>query len=381
MQLRPTPRQLEVQASARTFADDVLRPRARELDLRGGFPHDSLRKAADLRLTAVNLPEALGGLEAGVVGYSLAVTEMARACASTTVALCVNNMVAEVVHKFGNDEQCSEHVPKLCDGTYRVGAFALSETGAGSDPGGMRTRARKTDKGWVINGSKLWITSGSDAGLFVVWARTSEAAGARGLSCFLVRGDTPGVSAGKPEHKMGLRGSTTTSVDFEDVEVGPEALLGDEEKGFRVAMMALDGGRIGIASQALGVGQAAQQAALDFAKARPELSQSQGVQWLLADSGTQLDAARLLALQAAWRKEQGLAFSREASMAKAYSSERAFSVCSRALDVMGEHGCTDLYEVERFYRDVRVTMIYEGTSEVQRIVVSRGIARRFSDQA
>lgn len=379
MDLTLSERQLEVQGIARDYARDVLAPAAARLDREHGFPTEALAEAAKRGLTGINVATELGGLGAGAVSYALAVTEMAQGCAGTTVALCVNNMVAEVVSAFGNTDQRTEHVPKLCDGTYKVGAFALSEAGAGSDPGGMLTKARKTDKGWVIDGSKLWITSGTDAGLFVVWARTSDAPGARGISSFLVPANTPGVTPGKPEHKMGLGGSTTTPLVFEDVEVGPEALLDEENRGFRVAMMALDGGRVGIASQAIGVGLAAQSVAVEYAREHPELARTQAIQWKLADNATELDAARMLALAAAWKKEQNVSFSREASIAKVYASERSFSVCNRVLDVLADLGNTRAVAAERHFRDVRVTMIYEGTSEVQRIVISRNIARRFSE--
>lgn len=368
-----------VRDTARTYATEVLAPNAAELDVRGGFPADNLAAAARAGMTAINVDPALGGRGAGVVAYSLAVTEMARECAGTTVALCVNNMVAEVVSHFGSEAQRAEHVPKLADGQHVVGAFALSESGAGSDPGGMRTRARKTDRGWVINGSKLWITSGTDAGLFVVWARTQDAPGARGISTFLVPGDTPGLSRGKPEHKMGLHGSTTTALEFTDLEIPDSALLGTEGKGFRVAMMALDGGRIGIASQALGIGQSALDKAAAWVAARPDVAAEQGVQWALADSATELSAARLLTLRAAALKEAGGEFSRQASHAKVYATERAWAACNRAVEVMGEAGLSREHGVERNLRDVRVSMIYEGTSEVQRIVISRDIMRRFGD--
>lgn len=374
-------RQLEVQSIAREYAESVLAPAAERLDIAGGFPRENLAQAAQRGLTGIGVGTDLGGLGAGTIAYSLAVTEMARACAATTVALCVNNMVAEVVEAFGTPEQRALHVPKLCNFEHVVGAFALSEAGAGSDPGGMRTKAVKTDKGWVINGSKLWITSGTDAGLFIVWAKTSDAPGARGISTFLVSGDTPGVQPGKPEHKMGLHGSTTTALDFTDVEVGDDALLGETDRGFRAAMMALDGGRVGIASQALGVGLAALDLAVAHVRADGDLARSQAVQFRLADIATDLEAGRLLALQAAWRKENKMDFSREASMAKMFCSEKSVRACNRALEVLGELGNDAAEKVEQLARDVRVTMIYEGTSEVQRIVVSRGIARRFSDHA
>lgn len=379
LDFQPTELQTMMQDAARGFADRVLAPRAAELDRTGGFPRDSLAEAAALGLLGINVAESLGGTEAGAVAYSLAVTELARACAATTVAICVSNMVAEVVASFGTPEQRTEHVPKLCSGEYVVGGFALSEPGAGSDPGSMTTRAQRTDRGWVLRGSKLWITSGTDAGLFVVWAKTNDAPGTRGISAFLVRGDAPGVVRGRAEEKMGQHGSTTTALDFDDVELAADALLGDEGGGFRVAMMALDGGRIGIGSLALGVGQAAFDKARRYALERQQFGQPiasfQAIQWLLADSDTELEAARLLLHRAAWRKEQGLPFTREASMAKLFASERAFNVCNRAIQVLGGYGYVREFDVERYLRDVRVTSIYEGTSEIQRLVIARELAR------
>lgn len=375
MDFTPDSAQAQVQARARTFARGVLAPRADELDRVGGFPTENLARAAELGLLSINVPTELGGLGAGAVAYALAVMELAQGCAATTVATCVSNMVAEVVTAFGTPEQRATHVPRLCSGAYKVGGFALSEAGAGSDPGGMATRARRTDRGWVIDGSKLWITSGSDAGLFVVWARTNDAPGARGISAFLVRGDTPGLTRGKPEHKMGLNGSTTTALDFTECEVGPDALLGDEGRGFRVAMMALDGGRIGIASQAIGIGLAAVEVARKFASERRRYEDAQTI---LADAAISLDAARLMALRAAWLKQHEQPFSREAAMAKLFASERAFAACDRALQILGPDGYTRDFPVERHLRDVRVTMIYEGTSEIQRVVIGREIERRFS---
>jgi alkylation response protein AidB-like acyl-CoA dehydrogenase len=371
-----------IRSTARQFAGRVLEPNAVRLDREHRFPRESLAEAAELSLLGINVPAEYGGVEAGAVAYALAITELARACAATTVAVCVSNMVAEVICAFGNEDQRSEHVPKLCSGEYVVGGFALSESGAGSDPGAMTTRARKTDRGWVLDGSKLWITSGTDAGLFVVWARTSDAPGTRGISCFLVRGDAPGLVRGKPEEKMGQRGSPTTALEFEGVELGDEALLGETERGFPIAMMALDGGRIGIASLALGVGLAANDFANGYAIERKQFGQSitgfQAIQWMMADSHVEIDAARLLVLRAAWLKEQHRQFSREAAMAKVWASERAFAACNRALQMLGGYGYTQDFPIERYLRDVRVTMIYEGTSEVQRVVIGRDVVRQFS---
>lgn len=380
--LQPNETQEMIQETARQFAERSLAPRALQADREHAFPSASLKEAAELGLLGVNLPEELGGVEAGVVSYSLAVTELAKGCAGTTVAICVSNMVGEVIAAFGTPDQRTEHVPKLVAGEYVVGGFALSEPGAGSDPGGMTTRAKKTDKGWVLNGSKLWITSGTHSKLFVVWARTNQSPGTAGLSAFLVDGDAPGVSRGKAEEKMGQHASTTTALEFSDVEVPDEALLGEEGKGFRIAMMALDGGRVGIASLALGLGLKANEVARDYALERKQfgepIARFQAIQWMLADSATELDAARLLTLRAAWLKERQKPFTREASMAKLYSSEKSCAACDRAIQVLGGYGYATEYEVERYYRDARVTRIYEGTSEVQRIVIGRNVIRRFA---
>jgi alkylation response protein AidB-like acyl-CoA dehydrogenase len=378
----PTESQELIVATARQFAARTLAPRAAGLDAEGGFPRASLAEAAALGLLGINVPEALGGVEAGAVAYALAVIELARVCASTTVAMTVSNMVAEVIVKFGTPAQRELHVPKLCSGDYAVGGFALSEAGAGSDPGGMRTRARKIGGGWLLSGQKLWITSGTDAGLFVVWARTADGQGSSGITAFLVPGDLPGVVRGKPEHKLGQHGSTTTPLDFTDVELGEDALLGEEGRGFRVAMMALDGGRIGIASLALGCGLAATDFAADYALQRQQFGQAiagyQAIQWMLADSATELDAALLLVLRAAWLKEQGKGFTTEASMAKLMASERAHAACDRAVQILGGYGYSREFPVERYLRDVRVTRIFEGTSEIQRIILSREVMRRFA---
>ncbi|MBC8070962.1 MAG: acyl-CoA dehydrogenase family protein [Deltaproteobacteria bacterium] len=375
----PSEAELAIAARARGIADEVLAPRAAELDRQGGFPRESLATLAAEGLLGINVARAHGGLEAGAVAYSLAVTELATACASTTVALCVSNMVAEVVACFATPAQREHHIPRLCDGRHVVGAFALSEAGAGSDPAGMRTRAHRSDRGWVIEGSKLWITSGSDAGLFVVWARTSDEPGARGVSAFLVPGDTAGLGRGKPEHKLGLIGSTTVALEFSGCELPADALLDETGRGFPIAMMALDGGRIGIASQALGIGLGATQAAAVWARETHGASVPQWIQHALADNATELDAARVLTLRAAALKRDGKPFSHQASMAKLFASEKAFAACNRALAVVGAEGHATGSVVERAFRDVRVTMIYEGTSEVQRLVIARDIARRYAD--
>jgi alkylation response protein AidB-like acyl-CoA dehydrogenase len=364
---------------ARNFARERLAPFAAARDREARFPEAELRKLAELGLLGVNVPEELGGAAAGVVAYSLAMQEIAAADASVAVAMAVTNMVAEVVTKFGTPEQKREHVPRLTGGEYLCGSFALSEPQAGSDPAGMATVARRAGRGWVLTGQKQWITSGDRAGLLVVWAKTDPKAGSRGMSAFLVRGGARGMHVGRHEDKTGLRGSTTVPLMFEDCELPEDALLGGEGDGFKIAMMALDGGRIGIASQAVGIAQAALACAAAYAKERRQfgapLAQFQAIQWMLADGTTAREAARLLALRAAFRKDRGLPFTREASIAKLYASESAIRICDRAIQVLGGYGYTREFPVERMWRDVRVTAIYEGTSEIQRVVIARELAK------
>ena len=377
MDFELTETQRMVRDTARDLARSVVAPRAAAVDREGEIPPEVLRQLAELGLMGVNLPEALGGAEAGVVAYSLAMTEIAAGCASTAVTMAVTNMVGEVISAFGTDAQRLEHVRRLTSGES-LGAFALSEVDAGSDPGGMRTTAVRDGDGWVLNGTKQWISHADGSGVMVVWARTGGV-GPKGLGCFIVDVQQDGVTVTGKEDKMGLRGSHTCSLAFEDVRLGGDALLGEPEGGFRIAMMALDGGRIGISSQALGIGEAALEAAVTYAKDRHQfgrpIADFQAMQWMIADSRTELDAARLLTLRAALGKERGGRFTREASMAKVYTTEAAWRVCNRAVQIHGGYGYTREFPVERHLRDVRVTQIYEGTSEVQRIVISRDVLR------
>jgi len=362
--------------TARDFSDRELVPRAGSIDREGKIPREVLKGLADAGLLGVNVDETLGGSAAGVVSYSLAMSEISRGCASTGVTMAVSNMVNEVIAKFGTDAQREKYCPALCDGSLVAGSFALSEPEAGSDPGAMRTTATLDGDHYVIDGAKQWITSGDFAGVFIVWARTGGT-GTKGISTFLVERTTPGLSVGHHEDKMGLRGSSTTALHFSGCRVPASALLGELHGGFKIAMMALDGGRIGIASQAIGIGEAALAAAVEYAKERKAFGKSiadfQAIQWMLADSRTELDAARVLTMRAASLKESSKSFSQEAAMAKLYSSEAAGRVCDRALQIHGGYGYVKEYDVERHYRDVRVTRIYEGTSEIQRVVISRGV--------
>ena len=371
-----------IQQTAREFAERRIMPVAADVDRESRFPADIIQELAELGLMGVNVPEELGGAEAGVVSYVLAMMEIARGCASTAVTMSVTNMVAEVITAFGTEAQRSQHVPKLTSGEYMAGSFALSEGGAGSDPGGMRTTATRDGDSWILNGEKMWITSGDKAGVFVVWARTGDREthpGTRGVSCFLVEPGTPGFSVGKHEDKMGIRGSTTVSLAFEDCRVPASSLLGEENRGFRIAMMALDGGRLGIASQSIGIATAAYEETLAYVKDRKQfghpIADFQAIQWQLADSKTELDAARLLTLRAAWLKQHKQPFSQQASMAKVFASESSVRVCNRCVQMHGGYGYTKEYGVERHLRDCRVTTIYEGTSEIQRMVIARSVLK------
>jgi acyl-CoA dehydrogenase len=368
-----------IQRTARDFATKVLEPCAAARDLSEEFPASELATMARLGLLGVNVPAAQGGAEAGCVAYALAIMEIARADASVAVAMAVSNMAAELIGAWGNDAQRERFVPKLTAGDYVVGSFALSEPQAGSDPAGLLANAVKQGDRYRLTGTKQWITSGSHAGLFVVWARTNPAAGARGLSAFLIEKGTPGLFIGKAEDKMGLRGSSTVQLVLEDCEIPEENRLAGEGDGFKIAMTALDGGRIGIASQAVGVATAALEAATRYAKDRLQfdvpLARHQAVQLMLADMATWRDAARLLALRAAFLKDQKVPFTREASIAKLYASEKASKICDHAVQIHGGYGYSREFPVERYMRDVRVTRIYEGTSEIQRLVIARELLK------
>ncbi|MFO0577009.1 MAG: acyl-CoA dehydrogenase family protein [Polyangia bacterium] len=391
MNFEPTEEQQLIAETARQFAEQVLKPRAAGRDQGSVFPEEELRRLGQLGLLGVNVPEEYGGAQAGVVAYSLALSEIAAADASVSVAMSVTNMVAEVLCAYGTEEQKRTYVPRLCSGEAVAGAFALSEPQSGSDAASLRTQAeRLPGGGFVLSGSKQWITSGDRAGVLVVWARTdwAQAAGERrspaaGISAFLIERGQKGLSAGRPEHKLGLKGSTTVPLQLDHVELPESALLGRLGEGFKIAMAALDGGRIGIASQAVGVGRAALQAATEYSKERKQfgqpIAQFQAISNMIADGATQLEAARLLTLRAAFAKQEKLPFSQKAAMAKLYASEMAGRVCDLALQIHGGYGYTQEFPVERYLRDARVQRIYEGTSEIQRLVIARSVLKELSD--
>jgi alkylation response protein AidB-like acyl-CoA dehydrogenase len=375
-----TEEQQQIQAMARDFARRELSPVAGKLDRgedRATFLAN-LRKLAELGLMGINVRAELGGAEAGVIAFSLAVTEIARGCASSAVTMSVNNMVCEVIQAVGSREQQQAYIPRICSGEYAAGGFCLTEPGAGSDAGALRTLAVRDGSDWVLNGTKLFITSAEYAGVFVVWAVTDPSAPkGKGISLFLVENGTPGLQVGRAEHKMGQRASATNQVSFEDCRVPAGALMGRENEGFRVATGELAGGRLGVGSLALGIGQAALEYAMRYATERKQfgqpISNNQALQWMMAESHTELEAARLLLLLASFKKEQRRPFAREASMAKFYATEAAERACYNAVQILGGYGYSDEYPVERHYRDVRVTSIYEGTNQIQRMIVARDI--------
>ncbi len=378
MDLELTETQTFVQKAARDFATRVILPKAAEIDKKEIFPAEIMKGLAALGLLAVNVPEELGGAAAGAVSYALAMQEVARACASCAVTMAVTNMVGEVIATFGTDEQKKKYCTGLADGSLVAGAFGLSEPGAGSDPGGMRTVAREDGDSYVLDGEKQWITSGAHAGVMVVWARTAPLdthPGTRGISCLLVEKGTAGLKIGRAEDKMGIRGSNTVSLSFEACRVPKSALLGHLNGGFKIAMMALDGGRIGISAQAIGIARAALEESVQYARDRKQfnkpIGEFQAVQWKLANMKVELDAAHLLCMRAAWLKDQARPFSREASMAKLFASEASNRIVNHAVQIHGGYGYIREFAAERHLRDARVTTIYEGTSEVQRIVIAR----------
>jgi hypothetical protein len=381
MDLELNETQLLVLQTARTFAQERVAPGARERDRQERFPADLLKEMAGLGLMGVNVPAGYGGAEAGAVSYALAMMEMASACASTAVAMAVTNMCAELICAFGTEEQKRTHVTRLVSGEAVAGAFALSEPQCGSDASGLQCTAVRRAEGWVLNGAKQWITSGAYAGVLVVWAR-SGGPGSRGLSAFIVEGGTPGLQVGKPEDKLGLRASNTVPLLFEDCALPASALLGREGEGFKLAMVALDGGRIGIASQACGVARAALEASVRYVRERrafgKAIGEFQAVRFMLANIKTELSAAESLTLRAAWLKEQQRSFTQEASMAKLFASEMSNRACDKAVQLHGGYGYIDEFPVERYLRDARVQTIYEGTSEIQRIVIARELLRAAS---
>ena len=374
--------QLMIQQLAQKFAQTELAPVADKLEQKGGreIYLANLKKLAELGFMGLNIDSRYGGTDVGTVGFSVAITEIAKACASTAVTVSVNNMVAEVIQTVASPQQKEKYLPKLCSGEYAAGCFCLTETTAGSDPSNMKTTAVLDGNEWVLNGSKQYITSAEYGGIFIVWAVTdTNQTRGKGISCFLVEQGTAGLSVSKAENKMGQTASATNEVVFDNCRIPKDALMGELNQGFKVAVTELAGGRIGIGSLALGTGLAAMDFARNYISERQQFGQPianfQGIQWMMADAYTDLEAARLLLMNAASTKEKGQPFSKEASMAKLFATEKANSACYTALQLMGGNGYIKDYPLERYSRDVRITTIYEGTSEIQRVIIARELLK------
>jgi alkylation response protein AidB-like acyl-CoA dehydrogenase len=371
-----SPEQREIQALARDFARERIEPHAAEWDREHRFPRELFGQLAELGLMGVCVPEEYGGAGADFVAYILVLEELSRADAGVGVTVAVHTSATTLpILTFGTDEQKSRFVPPLARGDV-IGAFALTEPEAGSDAGALRTRAEPAGEGWAITGAKQWITNGRFAGTFLLFARTDESTeGARGISAFIL--DAEHVRVTRDEEKLGLNSSATNDIVVDGARVGRDRLLHEENRGFTVAMATLDGGRIGIAAQALGIAQAGYDVALAYAQERRAFGQRigdfQAIQWKLADMSTEIDAARLLVYRAAWLKATGAPHTEAGAKAKLFASEMARRQTAEAIQILGGYGYTKEFPVERYYRDAKITEIYEGTSEIQRLVIARQI--------
>ena len=379
MSFKLTDEQLMIQTMAREFSRKVVALTASERDQTSEFPAENMKKMGELGLMGMMVPFEYEGSGADSVSYVLALAEIAYSCASTAVVMSVHNSIAcESIYRMGNEDQKERFLKPLASGNI-IGAFAMTEPQAGSDPVRQETTAVRGGDYYILNGTKRFITSGKNAGLTIVTAVTDESKRHTGISAFLVPKDTPGFIVGNVEDKMGLRASDTTDLIFKDCRVPAENLLGAEGDGFNIAMQALDGGRIGIAAQSVGVAQAAFDAAVKYAKKREQFGQPvskfQGLRWMIADMATEIEAARQLMLSAAAMKDRGEKYTAQASMAKLFASEMVNRITAKALQMHGGYGFIKDYPVERFYRDARVFTIYEGTSEIQRVVISNHILK------
>lgn len=379
MDLELSPEQKLIRDTARDFAAKVIAPAAAEIDRAHRFPAEIVARLGELGLLGVAVPERWGGAGMDTVSYALALEEVSRACASTGVIMSVqNSLVADPILTFGTDEQRGRWLPALASGKG-VGCFALSEPEAGSDAASQRTSAVRQGDRFVLNGTKNFITNAPVADVVVLFAMTDPARGAKGISAFVVPTDTPGLKVGPPDDKLGIRGAPSAQVFLTDCAVGPEALLGTEGEGFKIAMRTLDGGRIGIAAQAVGIARAGFEAATRYSLERKTFGQPiadhQAIQFKLADMCTEIDAARLLTWRAAAAKDRGIRHTTESSMAKLLASEVANRVAKEAVQIFGGYGYLTDFPVERHFRDAKITEIYEGTSEIQRLVIASSLLK------
>ncbi len=377
MSIQLTDEQLMIRSMVRDFAREVVAPEAARRDHDKQFPGDILKQMGGLGLMGMMIPPELGGSGADTISYVLALSEIASACASTAVVMSVqNSIVCESLYRFGTDDQHKRFLEPLAQGRL-IGAFALTEPNAGSDPVSQKTKAVRDGDTYILTGTKRFITSGKNADVVIVTAVTDPAMRHKGITAFIVPRDTPGFKVGSIEDKLGLRASDTTDLNFDDCPIPADQRLGQEGQGFELAMKGLDGGRIGIAAQSIGVAQAALDAAVSYAQEREQfgvkISKFQGLRWMIADMATELEAARQLTFSAAAMKDRGETYAQQASMAKLFASEMVNRVTAQALQIHGGYGYTKEYAVERYYRDARVFTIYEGTSEIQRVVISNNI--------
>jgi butyryl-CoA dehydrogenase len=380
--LELTEEQKLLQRTVREFAEAEVKPLAAEIDETGQFPRETLRKAAELGLTGISVSEEWGGAGMDHMSYSIVMEEIARVCASTSVILSVqNSLYCGTLEKFGTDEQKKRFLIPFARGE-RIGCYALTEPQAGSNAAALATKAVRKGDRYVVNGTKAWITNGGVADAGVIYVNTQPEKGEKGITALVVEKDTPGFSVGKEEKKLGIHATACVELSFVDCEVPAANRIGNEGDGYKIALTTLDGGRIGIASQATGIAQGAFEAALAYAKERQAfghpIAEFQAIQFMLADMATEIDAARLLARRAAWKQDTGQRFSMEAAIAKLFASEMATRVTHKAIQIHGGNGYSREYPVERAYRDARITEIYEGTSEIQRLVIAGWVLKSFS---
>ncbi|WP_458109908.1 acyl-CoA dehydrogenase [Bacillus zhangzhouensis] len=364
-----------IQKMVRDFARNEVEPTAAERDESETYDPAIFRQMAELGLTGIPWPEEVGGIGSDYLAYVIAVEELSRVCASTGVTLSAHTSLASwPIYTFGTDEQKETYLKPLAEGK-KIGAYALTESGSGSDAGGMKTTAVKAGSEYVLNGAKIFITNGGIADYYIVFAVTDQEATSRNTTAFIVEKETPGFSIGKKESKLGIRSSPTTEIIFEDCRIHEMNRLGKEGEGFKIAMMTLDGGRNGIAAQAVGIAQGALDAAVNYAKERKQFGkpiiQQQGIAFKLADMATAIEASRLLTYQAAWLETKGLPYGKESAMSKLFAGDTAMKVTTEAVQIFGGYGYTKDYPVERYMRDAKITQIYEGTQEIQRLVISR----------
>jgi butyryl-CoA dehydrogenase len=379
MDFELTEEQKMLRTMAQDFATKELEPIAAQIDEESRFPEENVKTMAELGLTGIGLPEEHGGSGGGATEFCIVIEEISRVCAATgAILLASSGLAVEPISIYGNEDQKKRFVTPVATGE-KLACFALTEAGAGSDPAALETTATRKNNGYLLNGTKTFITNGAEAGMALVFAATDKSLRHKGITTFVVEKDTPGFTVGKHEHKLGIRASSTVELVFEDCLVPEENRLGNEGEGFKIAINAIDASRVVVAAQALGIAQGAFDKALPYAKERQQFGQPianfQAIQWMLADMATQIDAARLLTYRAAYLQDKGQPFIKEASMAKVFAAETASFVTSKSIQIYGGYGYVKEYPLERYFRDAKITEIYEGTSEMQRMTIARRLIR------